>query len=233
MKSINQHTKDFFEAFTYGVKNSSDVQFEKMARGEKEAIIVGFNPWSINWMQYWIKRGIPIKGIVNLENKYNVPGINPNVFVNFDDLSPDKHIGIVCVAWNEAKEVEDMLLRRNISYVGWENVDGSRYMPHFETNIIYKNLDKIYFAYSLLCDDDSREVFLSLLRYRLTHNVTEVVQSNYPEYFHPIVRMKQNDTIIEAGGFTGDTALQLVRSLPIGGGVKYILLNPIQKTLKN
>ena len=213
---MKDNLKKFFETLAYSSRNSSDSKFKKIRQGQKEAVIIGCNGWSINWTQFWLQQGFPIKAMVNLEGT-QIQEIDPKFFINFDELSAEKHIAIICVPWDLIKPIEENLLQRGIEYLGWENVDGARYMPHFETNIIYENIDKIYSAYSLMADDPSREIFLSLIRYRLTHNETELLQSTHQQYFHPIVRAKENDVVIEAGGLDGGTAKQVLKS--VGGGV--------------
>lgn len=57
--------------------------------------------------------------------------------------------------------------------------------------------------YHHLLDNDSKEILISILKYRL--NLNPIKLSNYKQYFHPIVRVDENDVIIDGGAYDGDT----------------------------
>ncbi len=64
---------------------------------------------------------------------------------------------------------------------------------------------------ALLEDDASRQAYLGLLLHRLTLNPLCVPIPSYPEYLHPCVQPCPGDTVIDGGGFDGDSAELILR----------------------
>lgn len=77
----------------------------------------------------------------------------------------------------------------------------------FDPALIYNNIFTITEAWNILVDEESRETFISVLEYRLTADPRCLRVAPWPQYFHPVVRPRKKDVIIDGGAFTGDTAL--------------------------
>jgi len=93
-----------------------------------------------------------------------------------------------------------------------ENKDINLFMldPWFETfnlKIETHDIKLINNLYNKLSDNLSKEVLISILEYRL--NGTQLLKSNYEQYFHPKVKPEDNDILIDGGSYNGDT----IRSL--------------------
>jgi FkbM family methyltransferase len=80
--------------------------------------------------------------------------------------------------------------------------------------ILEKNKNDIELVFSWLCDSDSREIFASIVKTYLTGDDGYLKSSNYPQYFHPLVKPSASDIIIDGGAFNGDTCLQFCREAP-------------------
>ena len=82
---------------------------------------------------------------------------------------------------------------------------------------VKQNLKEYRYAYSLLCDDISREVFFCQMRYRILP-ITEFLQAaysvsaKYPQYFdEDIYRTAEGEVIVDCGGYIGDTTELLAK----------------------
>lgn len=94
-------------------------------------------------------------------------------------------------------------------------------LVHFEINanksFLYKNYESIIKAYKLLGDNDSKDCFIRRLSCIHYGNSFRVKNENYAQYFHPIVKVKNNDVVIDGG--VGDYLDdEIIFSKIIGGG---------------
>jgi methyltransferase, FkbM family len=87
------------------------------------------------------------------------------------------------------------------------------YPAMFNEMFIMESLEEIMQAYDILEDAESKDVFLSVLEYRITANPLYLKIAYWPQYFHPTVRPEAGDVIVDGGGFIGDTAESFIRYL--------------------
>ncbi|MBB1271633.1 FkbM family methyltransferase [Psychromonas sp. SR45-3] len=85
--------------------------------------------------------------------------------------------------------------------------DYKRWHGHFDLNRINNAEEEINQALEILDDEQSKEVFLSLIHFRKTKNPTSIQPAEFPDYFHPKVSPQKNDTIIDGGAWYGDSSL--------------------------
>ncbi|MBW1963064.1 MAG: FkbM family methyltransferase [Deltaproteobacteria bacterium] len=116
---------------------------------------------------------------------------------------------IVLISSDYAKEIGLQIKRlgvREFYYFGY-CFDFYRWYNHFNPEYIKQSIHKIEKACSLLEDEQSRDMFSALVKFRLTSDPTLLTVSNFEEYYHPQVKPSPDDVIIDAGAWTGDTAI--------------------------
>lgn len=91
--------------------------------------------------------------------------------------------------------------------------DYDRWNGHFDSQRIEAASSRINIAHSLFSDETSRNLFASLIEFRYTLGSSGGSWSPFEEYFHPLVKPSQGDTIIDGGAWTGDTAEVFSRTL--------------------
>lgn len=80
------------------------------------------------------------------------------------------------------------------------------------------NLESIAKVFSLI-DTQSAEILYSLLCFRILLDPKVLRFSNYPQYFHPKLLPFMQETIIDGGAFTGDTAILFTKNAYISADV--------------
>ncbi|KIH75713.1 hypothetical protein GFER_15485 [Geoalkalibacter ferrihydriticus DSM 17813] len=91
--------------------------------------------------------------------------------------------------------------------------DYERWHGHFDSRRLEACQSRINISYKLFSDEESRNLFASLVEFRKTLGASGASWSPFDEYFHPEVNPKQGDTIIDGGAWTGDTAEAFSRAL--------------------
>jgi len=72
---------------------------------------------------------------------------------------------------------------------------------------------------ALLADDHSRQTLRNMLRYRLTRSREHSAPCPYGQYQHPLVGACAGDIVMDAGAWTGDTAIPFARAVGSTGHV--------------
>jgi FkbM family methyltransferase len=94
----------------------------------------------------------------------------------------------------------------------------------FQPELLEKHSKKLQRVYELLADDASRKIFSSIVRARIEGDTGYIEISRYPEYLHPACIPMLGETVIDIGGYDGDTAR--VFSPLVGPNGKVICLEP-------
>lgn len=68
-------------------------------------------------------------------------------------------------------------------------------------------------ANDMFADGESRRVFLSIIKYRLTLDPAGLVNAPFKQYYNPHVSPMRDDVIIDGGAWVGDTAIGFARYL--------------------
>lgn len=113
---------------------------------------------------------------------------------------------LTCIASMWAYEIAAQLKKLGIRYIDltyWKN----RWRNHFKSSLIDENVIKIQKAYSLFNDSESRKVFLSILKYRLTLDPAHLIKAEYRQYDHPKIKPRSGNIIIDGGAFDGRTSI--------------------------
>jgi|GEM_PF-3505422 len=68
-----------------------------------------------------------------------------------------------------------------------------------EFDEFHKNINLLIKLYDILEDDESKKIFISAIKARLTGNIGYYSLSDYPCYYHPSVKIHDGDILIDAG----------------------------------
>jgi len=119
----------------------------------------------------------------------------------------------ICIAsiWARdiAKGLRKMGVRKYLDMTFWDQ----RLRKNFDKDKIKKSVKFIKAAIRLFSDVESKKVFRALINYRLSMDPVNLRTSSYEQYNHPKVGPRRNDVIIDAGAFTGDSAIQFCKQL--------------------
>ncbi len=90
-----------------------------------------------------------------------------------------------------------------------------RYAPDYleQNHVQFERL------WQALEDDESRLVLGAILRQRSSGDLGYLRVSQYPEYFHPIVKAEPGESVVDAGAFNGATSAAFARSVGRRGRV--------------
>lgn len=77
---------------------------------------------------------------------------------------------------------------------------------------ILNNIDKYNLVYELL-DEESRQIYIDMLIYRLTGDYTYSIknQSSSEQYFSEKIRWGKQETVVDCGAYIGDTLLAFLK----------------------
>lgn len=113
---------------------------------------------------------------------------------------------LVCIASEWRYDIALQLKAIGIKYLDLFYWD-SRWKDHFKPSIIKENIDSINNAFLLLEDTQSKKVFVSILKYRLTLDPCQLIIANHRQYDHPLIIFKHGNAIIDGGAFDGRTSV--------------------------
>ena len=74
------------------------------------------------------------------------------------------------------------------------------------------NVENIEWLYQNLEDEESKEILLNIVEYRLT-GAMNFKPSKFEQYFHPKVSTERGDIVIDVGAYVGDTAIKFCKSI--------------------
>ena len=86
----------------------------------------------------------------------------------------------------------------------------------FDSSYFEKHREEIEWAYSLLSDDLSREVFSSTLEYRMTGRIEPLLKINREEEENwNLLNIKEGDSFFDCGAYNGDTISLFIKKAGI------------------
>lgn len=193
----------------YGTGNGADRVFEEF---ERLGITVSFVVASDGFVRQRTFRGFPVKGISQLEGE-------------IDDF-------VVCLAF--ASPLPDVI--NNIKALSTRHKVIMPSVPVFGDNIFNKdflenNIDDIEKAYSLLCDEKSKQVFESIIRFQITGNLDYCFdcETNKDEAFN-ILDLSANESFLDLGAYRGDTIKEFLHY--VNDYEKIVACEPDKKTFR-
>lgn len=193
----------------YGTGNGADRVFEEF---EKLGVSVSFVVASDGFVRQRTFHGFPVKGISQLESE-------------IDDF-------VVCLAF--ASPLPDVI--NNIKALSTRHKVIMPSVPVFGDNIFNKdflknNIDDIEKAYSLLCDEKSKQVFESIIRFQITGNLDYCFncETDKDEAFS-ILNLSRNESFLDLGAYRGDTIKEFLHY--ITDYEKIVAVEPDKKTFR-
>lgn len=193
----------------YGTGNGADKVFDEF---EGLGIKVSFVVASDGFVRERIFHGFPVKGISQLENE-------------IDDF-------VICLAF--ASPLPEVI--NNIKALSKRHKVIMPSVPVFGDNIFNKdflksNLDYIEKAYSLLCDEKSKQTFENIIRFQITGNLNYCFdcETDKDEAFE-ILDLCENESFLDLGAYRGDTIKEFLHYA--NGYEKIIAVEPDKKTFK-
>lgn len=93
----------------------------------------------------------------------------------------------------------------DITHYTWRNA------RMLDIELYRSNIESIAKVFSLL-DEKSAKIFYAVLCFRILLDPKILLFSDYPQYFHPRLMPLVNETIIDGGAFTGDSALMFYKN---------------------
>jgi len=182
--------------------------------GLKQVILFGAGLAGENALTTLNKNGIQV--LFFCDNDTNKHGKNINGIKIYPPSELQKHQHeTVLISSNYFDEISSQLKKMSINkcyYFGF-CFDFDRWHGHFNSVRLKESAPRIKLAHDLFADEASRNLFTSLVQFRNTLGACGCKQSTFEEYFHPAVKPKQGDTIIDGGAWTGDTAEAIGRTL--------------------
>lgn len=215
----------FIKILSDALKQDVTARLRTFKENGRETVIIGKHPYGAMWKERLLKYEIPVLGFCEYKKSIE-DGIS------FDEILQNKYNVCICnIEFDTESEIAVKLYESGIEYVDFTYVVNHRFEHHYNVNLILKKLDCYYAAYDLLEDAISRNVYRDLIKYRITRDPMYLNPSVYPQYFHPIVRPQKGETVIEAGGFDGKSAIQIAEYLNDDGRV--ISFEPGRKNLES
>ena len=200
--------------------------FETAAGEGKQIIIFGAGLVGVGCLN--IIRKLSSVKIIFCDNDPQKHGmtINGVPVINFDELKKDYSDGYIIIAsvanYNEIlAQLKENKLHKNVIEI-YDNVFlFAGYYNYYD--LICENELMFSEVYNFLFDDYSKQTFIERLKYCLTGDPKYLIplRSNMPRYFDPeIISFSKDEIFIDAGAYTGDTAMGFLKW--IGGNYKKI-----------
>ncbi len=182
-------------------RHISTVDLSKGRIPFKEVIIFGASQRGEIIKEIFHKHGISILGFID-----NLPEKQGTSFCDLEVYSLDESIKAfpnipVYIASSHYHSIGTQLLAKGIS--DYYATPLSSF--YFHPLLIKKNSNEIEKVYSILQDEESKDIYASIVKSYLTGDDGYLKHSSYPQYFHPKVYPQEGDIIIDGGAYTGDT----------------------------
>lgn len=208
-------------------------RIEFLLRSSRAIVIVGAGEEGVRFFEYLHGRGFTAQSFIDHRKELVGKALKGLPVTSFENLSTfDFSSTVFCVAYGVGSwQVVHQLRNMGITnYIDTYLIQGTPFAESFDAGRIVDRLEKYVEAYNVWADSESKFSFLSLLRYRLTGDTTALRISPDQPYYHPSVRPRQGDVIIDGGAFDGDSALSFVRYLR--GETKVYSFEPAQQNYR-
>lgn len=82
----------------------------------------------------------------------------------------------------------------------------------FDENFLNKRIDEIASAYDLLCDEQSRRVFLAAIKHKISGKINYLreVESDKSEIYKQLLSLDKNEFYLDLGAYDGDTVREFL-----------------------
>lgn len=158
-------------------------------------------------------RGIRVKSFSEIKELYS----DFVIVLSFATRLPELIDTLISMDENFDMYVPDMPISDEHEYF-----DSAFYKEHYEE--ITKALDALY-------DEESKNVFISVIRYKLSGRMRDILEfTSSKEEMYSLFSSKKINTLIDAGAYSGDTLSEAIRFFPELRSA--ICIEPDPKTFK-
>ncbi len=220
--SVNKETWYFRNGCSF--ENAFDV----IKHLYKDGVIVwGASGGGLKALRELQKHGVPVKFFVDIDK--NKQG---NTLEGIPILSPEivKKDDFVVIGTIYVKEVVNSLIELGVNdyHIGIEQISILRALGINGIKFA-NNIDKIASVYEFLSDEKSKINYINVIAYAIDNEIIHIFDSisDYKQYFHPDVRPKVDDVIVDSGAYTGDTVDEIAKT--IGKRCKIYCFEPDQQ----
>lgn len=212
--------KDFLEQISWAFCNSVSEKLKVLCREKKEIAIVGMHAYGVGIAKNLVQQELHVSCFVDMEEKVSEGAFFAGLPVfPIEEVIQRNMVCVLCNGYDAQGKLEMTLSNKKVDYISFQYIDKNRYGNHHEAAPIYTALDTCYQAYAKLSDHLSKKTYVQLIKYRLTRDPVLLEVSPYPQYFHPLVRPRVGDIVLEAGGCDGRTAIEIADYLKGKGKV--------------
>lgn len=204
------------------LKNKSKRNSVDFFSSAKEIIIYGAGNTGRDVLRLLMRHGVQIKCFldINAKSGENIDGIP--VYSPYDDiiLNSDKRDTVVLLALFN-RDADTLPVLTNLKRLGYERtISFIEFHSYFTDELgdrfwltsldYYEGLDDVVTSvYKLLEDPLSRELYLSIIDFRMTGDCLRLPDPHMNQYFADDAQMRKPLRFIDCGAFDGDTVLQL------------------------
>ncbi len=186
----------------------------QMIKGKKHIILFGAGLTGVAVCRYLRKKGVePACFCDNNPAKHlrKVEGLTTYRFEEIRDKWEEYVIVISCDAF---MEITNQLVKGGVDRenVIWFEPDWLN-RPSGQGEFIKEHLIEFEESFRYLEDQRSRDVFLGLLNYKITHNLHYIkgLADEIPYFDKEIVHLSEDEVFVDCGAFIGDTLIDFMR----------------------
>ena len=189
--------------------------WERMQNTDLPVFIYGMGDGCLKLMREFKKYGIPVAGIFASDEFVRGHSFEGHLVHKLSEVEDALGCGNFVIALAFAAGYEslikqiDSIAQRNIVIVPDTDVVG---VGAFTKQMIAENLESIEKVYSLLADDKSKQVYVDVLKYKITGDISYLRECCTPpkEAYNNILRPCVNEIYVDLGAYNGDTIRELL-----------------------
>lgn len=223
-----EKTKIFDEKI-FKRKNAVNEFVHKLANEEKKVVLYGAGNCGLETLTLLAKYKIKVTYLCD-DNEDRIGSYLKNVKISkIEDIVVDVNTVIIITSGYNAKMKEKLKKLGYWSY--YVEIDFGRYEEDFETWDFFKQHEKeLIETYNLLEDEKSRELFLDLVNYRISRDLSYLngYEENNQYFAKGIVSLGEKEVFLDLGAFDGDSINNFVDFVE-GKYEKIIALEPDKK----
>ncbi|WP_242264032.1 FkbM family methyltransferase [Bacillus cereus group sp. BfR-BA-01400] len=189
-----------------------DVEFLKYIKenNKRKILIVGTNEEGITANNYLNELGFKVSYYFSLDN--NTTNIPDDIkIITKEELANYKEYVVIL------SSTSDLIQSARNTLLGFLIVLELCPVIQYDKGktLIARNnkegIEKFFNVYNLLNDEESKSIYLKILYHRMVGGAFFPI-SNYDQYFHQRISIKDNYHIIDGGAYDGDTAVKFAKS---------------------
>ncbi len=210
--------------------------WERMQKTDLPVFIYGMGDGCLKLMREFKKYGIPVAGIFASDEFVRGHSFEGHLVHKLSEVEDALGCGNFIIALAFAAGYEslikqiDSIAQRNIIIVPDTDVVG---VGAFTKQTLEENLESIEKVYSLLADDKSKQVYVDVLKYKITGDISYLRECCTPpkEAYNNILRPRENEIYVDLGAYNGDTIRELL-SFTDGRYKKIYALEPDKRNFR-